>query len=84
MTPLNLFLQDYEFEESQLAILDYGRAIKDLALTNIFPGDFLLKNFGVSRTGRVIFYDYDELCLVTDCNFPRSSKRQVPGRRDAR
>ena len=69
VTPLNLFLQDYEFEESQLAILDYGRAIKDLALTNIFPGDFLLKNFGVSRTGRVIFYDYDELCLVTDCNF---------------
>jgi isocitrate dehydrogenase kinase/phosphatase len=28
-----------------------------------------LKNFGVTRTGRVIFYDYDELCLVTDCNF---------------
>lgn len=69
LTPLNLFLQDYEFEEARLAILDYGQAIRDLAMTNIFPGDLLLKNFGVSRHGRVIFYDYDELCLVTDCQF---------------
>lgn len=69
LTPLNLLLQDYEFDESRLALIDYGQAIKDLAMTNIFPGDLLLKNFGVSRHGRVIFYDYDELCLVTDCNF---------------
>ncbi|MGB1884094.1 MAG: bifunctional isocitrate dehydrogenase kinase/phosphatase [Gammaproteobacteria bacterium] len=69
LTPLNLFLQDYDFEERRAAILDYGQAIKDLAMTNIFPGDLLLKNFGVSRHGRVIFYDYDELCMVTDCNF---------------
>lgn len=69
LTPLNLFLQDYEPEHARLAIIDYGQAIKDLAMTNIFPGDLLLKNFGVSRHGRVIFYDYDELCLVTDCNF---------------
>lgn len=73
LTPLNIFLQDYEFDQARLAILDYGQAIKDLALTNVFPGDLLLKNFGVSRHGRVIFYDYDELCLVTDCNF-----RDVP------
>ena len=69
LTPLNLFVQDYEFDESNLAMLDYGQAIKDLAMTNIFPGDLLLKNFGVSRHGRVIFYDYDELCLITDCQF---------------
>lgn len=69
LTPLNLFLQDYEYEDARLAILDYGQAIRDLAMTNIFPGDLLLKNFGVSRHGRVIFYDYDELCLVTDCQF---------------
>lgn len=69
LTPLNLFLQDYEFAEARAVLLDYGQAIKDLALTNIFPGDLLLKNFGVSRHGRVIFYDYDELCLVTDCQF---------------
>ncbi|MCP5198608.1 MAG: bifunctional isocitrate dehydrogenase kinase/phosphatase [Gammaproteobacteria bacterium] len=73
LTPLNLFLQDYEREQARLALLDYGQAIKDLAMTNIFPGDLLLKNFGVSRHGRVIFYDYDELTLVTDCEF-----REVP------
>jgi isocitrate dehydrogenase kinase/phosphatase len=50
-------------------VLDYGQAIRDLAYTNIFAGDLLLKNFGVTRHGRVIFYDYDELCQVTDCRF---------------
>ena len=69
VTPLNLYLQDYHFDEARLALLDYGQAIKDLAMTNIFAGDLLLKNFGVSRHGRVIFYDYDELCLVTECQF---------------
>ena len=56
-------------EAAREAILDYGQAVKDLAATNIFPGDMLLKNFGVTRHGRVVFYDYDELCLLTDCNF---------------
>ena len=69
ITPLNLYTEENEREQVELAILDYGQAIKDLALTNIFPGDLLLKNFGVTRHGRVIFYDYDEVCLVTDCNF---------------
>lgn len=78
LTPLNLFLQDYEFEYARLAILDYGQAIKDLAMTNIFPGDLLLKNFGVSRHGRVIFYDYDELCLVTDCKFRDLPESEYP------
>jgi len=73
ITPLNLFIDENNREDVELAVLDYGQAIKDLALTNIFPGDLLLKNFGVTRHGRVIFYDYDELCLVTDCNF-----RDVP------
>ena len=54
-------------------MLDYGQCIRDLAVTNIFAGDLLLKNFGVTRHGRVIFYDYDELCAVTDCRF-----RDVP------
>jgi isocitrate dehydrogenase kinase/phosphatase len=35
----------------------------------VFPGDLLLKNFGVTRHGRVIFYDYDELCLLEECQF---------------
>ena len=69
MTPLNLYLREAPEAAAREAILDYGQAVKDLAATNIFPGDMLLKNFGVTRHGRVVFYDYDELCLLTDCNF---------------
>jgi len=73
MTPLNLYVRNGSAAEAERAALDYGQCIRDLAYTNIFPGDLLLKNFGVTRHGRVIFYDYDELCRVTDCNF-----RDVP------
>jgi len=69
MTPLNLYLRDADEAAAQDAVLEYGQAIKDLAATNIFPGDLLLKNFGVTRHGRVAFYDYDELCALTDCSF---------------
>jgi len=69
MTPLNLFLRTAAAPAAELAVLDYGQCIRDLAYTNIFAGDLLLKNFGVTRHGRVIFYDYDELCQVTDCHF---------------
>jgi isocitrate dehydrogenase kinase/phosphatase len=69
MTPLNLFLRSAPEAAAELAVLDYGQCIRDLAYTNIFAGDLLLKNFGVTRHGRVIFYDYDELCAVTDCHF---------------
>ncbi|QEH36671.1 Isocitrate dehydrogenase kinase/phosphatase [Aquisphaera giovannonii] len=69
MMPLNLFLREASPADARAAILDYGQAVKDLAATDIFPGDMLLKNFGVTRHGRVVFYDYDELCRVTDCHF---------------
>ena len=69
MTPLNIYLREASPEDCSLAVLEYGQAIRDLAYTNIFAGDLLLKNFGVTRNRRVIFYDYDELCLVTDCRF---------------
>ncbi len=69
LTPLNLFVRESPHSAAREAIVDYGQAVKDMAATNIFPGDLLLKNFGVSRHGRVIFYDYDELCRITDCNF---------------
>lgn len=69
MTPLNLYLRAASPAAAEQVALDYGQCIRDLAHTNIFPGDLLLKNFGVTRHGRVIFYDYDELCLVTDCHF---------------
>jgi isocitrate dehydrogenase kinase/phosphatase len=69
MTPLNIYLRTADPGDAERAVLDYGQCIRDLAYTNIFPGDLLLKNFGVTRHGRVIFYDYDELCAVTDCTF---------------
>jgi isocitrate dehydrogenase kinase/phosphatase len=69
MTPLNIYLRTASAEAAERAVLDYGQCIRDLAYTNIFAGDLLLKNFGVTRHGRVIFYDYDELCAVTDCRF---------------
>ena len=77
MKPLNIYLQQADIAAARRAIRDYGQAIRDLALSNVFPGDLLLKNFGVSRHGRVIFYDYDELCLVTECSF-----RDLPVARD--
>jgi len=73
MMPLNIFIQEAEEQDAIEAVIDYGNAIKELAAANIFPGDLLLKNFGVTRHGRVVFYDYDELCFVTDCNF-----RKIP------
>lgn len=73
MTPLNLYVREAAPQLAERAVVDYGQAIRDLAYSNIFAGDLLLKNFGVTRHGRVIFYDYDELCPVTDCRF-----RDVP------
>jgi isocitrate dehydrogenase kinase/phosphatase len=69
LTPLDLYLQRATPEERRAAIIEYGEAITELAQTNIFPGDLLLKNFGVTRQGRVIFYDYDEIAAVTECVF---------------
>lgn len=76
VVPLNLYVKRVETEAARDVVIDYGRTIKELAYTNIFPGDILLKNFGVTRHGRVVFYDYDELCFLTDCTFremPESS-----------
>jgi isocitrate dehydrogenase kinase/phosphatase len=69
MIPLNLYINEMDEETASEVVIDYGNAIKALAAANIFPGDTLLKNFGVTRHGRVVFYDYDEICLITECNF---------------
>jgi isocitrate dehydrogenase kinase/phosphatase len=69
LRPLNLFLREAEPAAAEAAIIDYGGALRDLAASNVFPGDLLLKNFGVTSHGRVIFYDYDEICLVSECVF---------------
>ncbi len=67
--PLDLYIKEVGIEKAKAAVIDYGNAIIDLAAANIFPGDLFIKNFGVTRHGRVVFYDYDELTLLTDCNF---------------
>lgn len=69
MTPLNLYLKGADEAQTRNVMEEYGNAIKQLAAANIFPGDMLLKNFGVTRHKRVVFYDYDEICPLTDCNF---------------
>jgi isocitrate dehydrogenase kinase/phosphatase len=71
MSPLNLYLHSADADEIRHAVREYGDAIRQLAAANIFPGDFLFKNFGVTRQGRVVFYDYDELCYLTECVFRR-------------
>jgi isocitrate dehydrogenase kinase/phosphatase len=77
MEPLDNYMAHAPKAERKLAIRDYGQAIRDLAGANIFPGDMLKKNFGVTRLGRVVFYDYDEICYITECNF-----RRIPPPRD--
>jgi isocitrate dehydrogenase kinase/phosphatase len=71
MQPLNIYLDKAGPEEIEHAVQDYGRALRELSYANIFPGDLLFKNFGITRYGRVVFYDYDEIEYLTDCNFRR-------------
>lgn len=78
MTPLNLYINQCDNKTLERVMHDYGKAIKELAGANIFPGDMLMKNFGVTRWGRVVFYDFDEICPLTDCNF-----REVPHTQNA-
>ena len=87
MIPLNLFLKDAtaagDTDAIERATIEYGNAIKDLVAANIFPGDMLWKNFGMTRQGKVVFYDYDEIEYLTDCNFrhvppPEEGKAQTP------
>ncbi|THF60629.1 bifunctional isocitrate dehydrogenase kinase/phosphatase [Pseudothauera rhizosphaerae] len=73
MTPLNIYLEKSSDEEVEHAVREYGNAIRELAIANIFPGDMLWKNFGVTRYGRIVFYDYDEIEFMTDMNF-----RKIP------
>ncbi|WP_423195155.1 MULTISPECIES: bifunctional isocitrate dehydrogenase kinase/phosphatase [unclassified Cupriavidus] len=84
MTPLNLWLQEGTDAQVDHGILEYGNAVKELMAANIFPGDMLYKNFGVTRHGRVVFYDYDEIEYLTDCNFrrvppPRNEEEEMSG-----
>ncbi len=93
LVPLNIHLQecfdkgldDADAKRSMSgAVVEYGNAIKDLVAANIFPGDMLWKNFGITRNGKVVFYDYDEIEYLTDCNFrrvpaPRNEEDEMSG-----
>ncbi|HRL53130.1 MAG TPA: bifunctional isocitrate dehydrogenase kinase/phosphatase [Acidovorax temperans] len=93
MIPLNIYLQEAfdtgladprAHQQMERSVIEYGNAIKDLVAANIFPGDMLWKNFGVTRNGKVVFYDYDEIEYLTDCNFrrvptPRTEEEEMSG-----
>ncbi len=84
MVPLNIYLQEASPEQVRHAVIEYGNAIKDLVSANIFPGDMLWKNFGITRNGKIVFYDYDEIEYLTDCNFrkvpePRNAEEEMSG-----
>jgi isocitrate dehydrogenase kinase/phosphatase len=84
MVPLNMYLQKATPEQLAQAVQEYGNAIKDLVSADIFPGDMLWKNFGVTRHGKVVFYDYDEIEYITECNFrrvptPRNEEEEMSG-----
>jgi isocitrate dehydrogenase kinase/phosphatase len=78
MVPLNIFLDRAGPAELEAAVRDYGNAIRELAVANIFPGDMLWRNFGVTRHGRVVFYDYDEIEYLTDVSFRRIPEAPNP------
>jgi isocitrate dehydrogenase kinase/phosphatase len=80
MTPLNMAVQQADDQYLRRLMRGYGEAIKELAAANIFPGDLLMKNFGVTGQGqgRVVFYDYDEICYLTECNFRRIPEPLYP------
>ena len=78
MTPLNIFIEQADEARREHAIHQYGMAIKDMVAANIFPGDMLYKNFGVTRQGRVVFYDYDEVLYLTECNFRKVPEPRTP------
>jgi isocitrate dehydrogenase kinase/phosphatase len=78
MIPLNIELEDADQERVDSLIRGYGEAIKELAAANIFAGDLLFKNFGVTPLGRVVFYDYDEVVYLTDCNFRKIPPPRFP------
>jgi len=84
MIPLNIYLHEGSPEQIEKAVVEYGNAIKDMVAANIFPGDMLFKNFGITRNGKVVFYDYDEIEYLTDCNFrrvpaPRTEEEEMSG-----
>lgn len=78
VNPLDVHLREADAEAARAAVVDFGQAVKDLAANNVFPGELLPKNFGLTRHSRVVCYDYDELGFLTDFTF-----RELPEARCA-
>lgn len=78
VTPLDIFVRDASAEAAAAAVIDWGYTLKDLAAANVFAGDMLLKNFGVTRHGRVVFYDYDEIASLDSCRFRKFPPARTP------
>ncbi len=78
MVPFNIYIENASDDELRYAIDEYDKAIKQLAAANIFPGDMLFKNFGVTRHKRVVFYDYDEITYMTEMNFRKIPPPRYP------
>jgi len=81
MLPFNIFIDHADDEMLARGVTSYGNAVKEMLAANIFPGDMLLKNFGVTRHSRVVFYDYDEVCRLDEVNIrampaPRSAEEE--------
>lgn len=79
MTPLDIFVRKEKSPLPERMIEEYGRAITEIAMSNIFPGDLLLKNFGVTDDHKVVFYDYDEVCRLSDCRFRKLPEQTFSG-----
>lgn len=77
MEPLNLYLETCSLEDAKHAVEEYGNSILQLAKADIFPGDMMTKNFGVTRQKRVVFYDYDEIEFLTAMNFRYKPKPET-------
>ncbi len=76
VTPLPIYWQQENDPEAlRRVIFDFGNFLKDLAASGIFPLDlFNTWNYGVTRRGRVVLYDYDDVVpleLVTFAEKPR-------------
>lgn len=78
MIPFNIYVEQANDDDLRHAVDEYGKAIKQLAAANIFPGDMLFKNFGVTRHKRVVFYDYDEISYMTEMNFRKIPPPRYP------
>jgi|AntRauMFilla1563_2_1112583.scaffolds.fasta_scaffold00112_6 isocitrate dehydrogenase kinase/phosphatase len=77
LIPLNIYMENCTTEEGINVAKDYGRSVLQMAQANIFPGDMMTKNFGLTRQNRVIFYDYDEIEILTDMNFRQKPKAET-------